>query len=148
MRRMSWKKLSVRSNTCGSCLEGISMAKHRPNRLAETLKEEISELIRLGLKDPRLGFVSITRVDVAGDLSHARVYVSVLGTEGEGKISLDVLNGAAGFVRTEIGKKIRLRHVPEIVFVYDSSIEHGAHIAKLLKDVGVSGGGGRDDSHE
>jgi len=115
------------------------MAKHRPGRLAETLKEEISALIRLEMKDPRLGFVSITRVDVSGDLAHAKVHVSVLGKEDERKATLEVLNGAAGFVRTEIGKRIRLRHVPEIVFSYDSSIEHGANIARLLKDVGVSG---------
>lgn len=124
------------------------MSKHRPNRLAETLKEEISQLIRVELKDPRLGFVTLTSVDVAGDLAHAKVYVSVLGTEDEGKTSLDVLNRAAGFVRCEIGKRIRLRHVPAIVFVYDPSIEHGAHIARLLKDVGVSDDTSKDESHE
>ena len=124
------------------------MAKHRPNRLAETLKEEISQLIRVELKDPRLGFVTLTSVEVAGDLAHAKVYVSVLGTEDEGKISLDVLNRAAGFVRCEIGKRVRLRHIPTIVFVYDPSIEHGAHIAKLLRDVGVSDDAGKAESHE
>lgn len=124
------------------------MSKHRPNRLAESLKVEISQLIREELKDPRIGFVTLTSVDVAGDLAHAKVYVSVLGTEDEGKTSLEVLNGAAGFLRCEIGKRIRLRHVPAIVFVYDPSIEHGAHIAKLLRDVGVSDDAGKDDSHE
>ncbi|MFZ3131130.1 MAG: 30S ribosome-binding factor RbfA [Desulfosporosinus sp.] len=124
------------------------MSKHRPNRLAETLKEEISQLIRVELKDPRLGFVTLTDVEVAGDLAHAKVYVSVLGTEDEVKTSLDVLNRATGFVRCEIGKRIRLRHVPTIVFVYDPSIEHGAHIAKLLRDVGVIDDKGKDESHE
>ncbi|TGE31223.1 30S ribosome-binding factor RbfA [Desulfosporosinus sp. Sb-LF] len=124
------------------------MTKHRPNRLAETLKEEISQLIRVELKDPRIGFVTLTSVEVADDLAHARVYVSVLGTEEEGKASLDALNRAAGFVRSEIGKRIRLRHVPAIVFKYDPSIEHGAHIAKLLRNVGISEDTGREDSHE
>lgn len=124
------------------------MAKHRPNRLAETLKEEISELIRMELKDPRLGFVTLTRVEVAGDLAHAKVYVSVLGTEEEGTTSLEVLKGAAGFFRTEIAKRVRLRHVPDIVFVYDPSVKEGAHIAKLLRDVGVSDGVSKDESHE
>lgn len=124
------------------------MAKHRPNRLAETLKEEISQLIRVELKDPRLGFVTLTSVDVAGDLAHAKVYISVLGTEDEGKTSLEVLNRAAGFIRCEIGKRIRLRHVPAIVFVYDPSIEHGAHIAKLLRDVEVPDDAGKDENHE
>ncbi|HEY8909620.1 MAG TPA: 30S ribosome-binding factor RbfA [Desulfosporosinus sp.] len=124
------------------------MSKHRPNRLAESLKEEISQLIRVELKDPRIGFVTLTSVEVAGDLAHAKVYISVLGTEDEGKESLDVLNRAAGFVRSEIGKRIRLRHVPAIVFVYDPSIEHGAHILKLLRDVEVPDDTGKDESHE
>jgi ribosome-binding factor A len=124
------------------------MSKHRPNRLAESLKVEISQLIREELKDPRIGFVTLTSVDVAGDLAHAKVYVSVLGTDDEGKTSLEVLNGAAGFIRCEIGKRIRLRHVPAITFVYDPSIEHGAHIAKLLRDVEVSDDAGKDESHE
>lgn len=124
------------------------MSKHRPNRLAETLKEEISQLIRVELKDPRIGFVTLTSVDVADDLAHAKVYVSVLGTEDEGKASLEALNRAAGFVRSEIGKRVRLRHVPAIVFKYDPSIQHGAHIMKLLRDVGVSDDPSKDESHE
>ena len=124
------------------------MSKHRPNRLSETLKEEISQLILVELKDPRIGFVTVTSVEVANDLAHAKVYVSVLGSEDEGKASLDTLNRAAGFLRTEIGKRIRLRHVPALVFVYDPSIQHGAHIAKLLRDVGVSDDSGKDGSHE
>lgn len=124
------------------------MSKHRPNRLAETLKEEISQLIREELKDPRVGFVTITSVDVASDLAHAKVYISVLGNEEDTKASLDALNRAAGFVRSEIGKRIRLRHVPAIVFNYDPSILHGAHIAKLLRDAEESDGTIKDDSHE
>ena len=124
------------------------MSKHRPNRLSETLKEEISKLILVELKDPRIGFVTVTSVDVANDLAHAKVYVSVLGSKDEGKTSLDTLNRAAGFLRTEVGKRIRLRHVPALVFVYDPSIQHGAHIAKLLRDVGVSDDSGKDESHE
>lgn len=116
------------------------MTKHRADRLAENLKEEISQMIRLDLKDPRIGFVTVTSVDVADDLGHAKVYISVLGSEQEGKDSLAALNRAAGFVRSEIGKRIRLRHVPEIVFKYDPSIEHGAHIAKLLREVAADAG--------
>lgn len=111
------------------------MAKHRANRLAETLKEEISQMIREDLKDPRLGFITVTDVEVADDLGHAKVFVSVLGDAQQSKDSLDALSRAAGFVRSEIGKRIRLRHVPEIVFKYDTSLEKGAHIAKLLREV-------------
>ena len=133
------------------------MSKHRSNRLAETLKEEISQLIRVELKDPRIGFVTLTSVDVADDLSHAKVYISVLGTEEETKTTLDTLNGASGYVRSEIGKRIRLRHVPSIVFKHDPSIQQGAHIVKLLHDVGLSddtgddtsnNNTGKEDSHE
>ncbi|SHN71737.1 30S ribosome-binding factor RbfA [Desulfitobacterium chlororespirans] len=111
------------------------MAKHRSNRLAETLKQEISQLIREELKDPRIGFVTVTSVEVADDLGNAKVYVSVLGDSQQAKDSLDALKRAAGFVRSEIGKRVRLRHAPEIVFKYDTSIEHGAHIAQLLRGV-------------
>lgn len=115
------------------------MAKHRASRLAETLKEEISQMIREDLKDPRIGFVTVTSVDVADDLGHAKVYVSVLGGLKDSKESLDALNRASGYVRSEIGKRVRLRHTPDIVFKYDPSIEHGAHIAKLLRDVVTPG---------
>ncbi len=111
------------------------MAKHRSNRLAETLKQEISQLIREELKDPRIGFVTVTSVEVADDLGNAKVYISVLGDSQQAKDSLDALKRAAGFVRSEIGKRVRLRHAPEIVFKYDTSIEHGAHIAQLLRGV-------------
>ncbi len=115
------------------------MVKHRASRLAESIKEEVSKMIREEVKDPRLGFVTVTDVEVAEDLRHARVFVSILGEEEDVKNSMDVLTRASGFVRTELGKAIRLRHVPEISFRYDKSIEHGAHISKLLREVGVEG---------
>lgn len=123
------------------------MAKHRANRLGETLKEEISQMIREDLKDPRIGFVTVTNVEVADDLGHAKVFVSVLGDPQKSQDSLTALNRAAGFVRSEIGKRVRLRHTPDIVFKYDSSIEHGAHIAELLRDVHTKKVENEDDSH-
>lgn len=124
------------------------MAKHRANRLAETLKEEISAMIREDLKDPRIGFVTVTSVEVADDLGHAKVFVSVLGDEQAGKDSIEALKRAAGFIRSEIGKRIRLRHVPEIVFKYDTSIEYGAHIAQLLHQVKSDEPKNEDESNE
>ncbi len=115
------------------------MVKHRPFRLAESIKEEVSKMIREDIKDPRLGFVTVTDVEVADDLRHAKVFVSILGEEEEIKESMDVLKRAAGFVRSELGKTIRLRYVPEISFRYDQSIEHGAHISKLLREVIAEG---------
>ena len=113
------------------------MTKRRANRLGEAIKAEISQMIREELKDPRIGFVTVTDVEVADDLGYAKVYVSVLGNEEQVKKSLEGLNSAVGYVRSEIGKRIRLRHVPEITFKYDQSIEKGAHIAKLLREVGM-----------
>lgn len=114
------------------------MPNYRPNRLAETLKEEISQLILMELKDPRIGFVTVTGIDVTNDLAHAKVSISVLASEDEGKASLEILNSAAGFIRNEIGKRVKLRHIPNITFIHDPSIQRGAHIAQLLRDVGVS----------
>lgn len=124
------------------------MAKHRASRLGETLKEEISQLIREELKDPRIGFVTVTNVEVADDLGHAKVFVSVLGDSQQAKDTLEALNRAAGFVRSEIGKRIRLRHTPEVVFKYDSSIEYGAHIAELINEIHTEKNGNEEDSHD
>lgn len=124
------------------------MAKHRSNRLAETLKHEISQLIREELKDPRIGFVTVTSVEVSDDLGSAKVYVSVLGDAQAAKDSIDGLKRAAGFIRSEIGKRVRLRYSPEIVFKYDTSIEHGAHIAELLRGVKHDETIDEDESHE
>ena len=115
------------------------MVKHRASRLAESIKEEVSKMIREDVKDPRLGFATVTDVEVADDLRHAKVFVSILGNEEEIKSSMDVLTRASGFIRSELGKSIRLRYVPEISFRYDESIVHGAHISKLLREVGVKG---------
>lgn len=123
------------------------MAKHRASRLGEALKEEISQMIREELKDPRIGFVTVTSVEVAEDLGHAKVFVSVLGDSQQCKESLEALNRAAGFIRNEIGRRIRLRYTPEITFKYDSSIEHGAHIAELLREVHTEKTEDEDDSH-
>ncbi len=115
------------------------MAKHRAFRLAETIKAEVSQIIREEIKDPRLGFVTVTDVEVADDLRYAKVFVSIMGEEDDVKNSMDVLTRAAGYVRSELGKILTLRYVPEISFKYDQSIEHGAHISKLLREVGVKG---------
>ena len=111
------------------------MSKHRAFRLAEIIKTEVSKLIMEEIKDPRLGFVTVTDVEVADDLRSAKIYVSVMGDEEDIKNSMDVLNRASGYIRGEIGKVVRLRYVPEISFKYDKSIEHGAHISRLLREI-------------
>ena len=116
------------------------MVKHRAFRLAESIKVEVSKIIRDNIKDPRLGFVTVTDVEVADDLRYAKVFVSIMGKDEEDvKNNMELLNKASGYVRSELGKVIRLRYVPDISFKYDQSIENGAHISKLLREVGVKG---------
>lgn len=111
------------------------MAHYRVDRLREQMKAEISDILRREMKDPRLGFVSVTDVEVSQDLRHAKVYVSILGDETAKKDTIDALQGAAGFVRTEMARRIHLRHTPEIIFRLDESIERGARIFELLEQV-------------
>ncbi|MEF2965167.1 30S ribosome-binding factor RbfA [Paenibacillus sp. M1] len=111
------------------------MAKNRTGRVAEQIKKELSLLIQSELKDPRIGFVTVTGVDVTNDLSQATVYLSVFGDEESKQNSLKGLDKANGFLRTEIGKRIRLRHTPELIFKIDQSIAYGSRIEKLLSDI-------------
>ncbi|NLP45204.1 MAG: 30S ribosome-binding factor RbfA [Peptococcaceae bacterium] len=124
------------------------MSKHRAFRLAETIKIEVSKLILEGIKDPRLGFVTITDVEVTDDLRSAKIFVSIMGSEEDVKNSMDVLNRASGYIRGEIGKIVRLRYVPEISFKYDRSIEHGAYISQLLREMETRGGSGSGEQNE
>lgn len=110
------------------------MSGQRAQRMREGLKRETSEILRT-MKDPRIGFVSVTDVEVSRDLRHVKVFVSVYGDEDEKEATMDVLVNAQGFVRSELGKRIRLKHTPEIVFRADESIERGARINELLRTV-------------
>lgn len=98
------------------------------------LREEISVLLQRELKDPRLGFVTVTGADVSPDLRHAKVFVSVMGAAEERKRSLDALNSARRFLRGAIGKRAHLRTVPELAFVEDESAEAGSRIFALLEE--------------
>ena len=111
------------------------MSNNRVRRLGELLKEEISKIIRREVKDPRIGFVSITDVEVSGDLRHAKVFVSVYGEEKEKKDTMEGLRKANGFIRKLVGERITTYHTPEIIFRYDDSIEHGVYISKLIDEV-------------
>ncbi len=108
---------------------------HRPERLAEAIKKEMSNLLLNELKDPRVGFATITGVDVSNDLKYAKIYVSVLGDHELRKNTMLALKKARGFIRTELGRRIRLRHVPEISFNLDESLDHGVRVMELLDEV-------------
>jgi len=110
---------------------------HRLIRIQELLREVISEILR-ELKDPRLGFWSLTEVKVTPDLRHARVFVSIYGDENTRRETMAGLESAAGFVRGKLGREVRLRHVPELTFIQDNSLEHGQHMAELLARIGTN----------
>lgn len=106
---------------------------NRNARISEEIKRELGNIIQNELKDPRLPpMVSVLSVEVSNDYRHAKVYVTVMGGEGEKARALEALNSAAGFIRREIGHRIRMRNTPEFHFTVDESIEHGIYISKLL----------------
>lgn len=106
----------------------------RQERLNYLLRQEISQLIHQGVKDPRLaGVVSITEVDVSPDLKQARVFVSVLGNEDEKQQVLAGLRGAASFFRRELAGRVVLRYIPHLTFHYDESLARGDHLLQLMR---------------
>ncbi|TDM11880.1 30S ribosome-binding factor RbfA [Macrococcus lamae] len=108
---------------------------NRKERVGEQMKKELSEVISQKIKDPRVGFVTVTEVEVTGDLSLATVYVTVLGNDKERRETLDGLEKAKGFMKTEIGQRMKLRIVPELKFVYDESIDYGNKIERMIADL-------------
>ena len=114
------------------------MQAKRLQRVNQLIKEELSGLLQRELKDPRLGFVTVTEVETTKDLRAAKVYVSVLGSETEWKASLAALESAKGFIRNWLREHLDLRATPTLDFRPDRSMEHAAHIQELLKQLGSS----------
>lgn len=108
-------------------------------RLAQEIKKEVSSILATEVKDPRLGMISITDVEVARDLAVAKIYFSQLGDEEEQARTLEGLERAKGFIRTELAKRLRrVRHTPEIVFLFDPSLEHGTKMDAILKTLQIT----------
>jgi ribosome-binding factor A len=108
---------------------------HRPERVSELIREEVAAFLTSQARDPRIGFVTVTRVDVSGDLGHARVFVSVMGTDEEKTRSLEGLDSAARFLRGQLAKVLRLRVAPEIRFLLDRGLEHSQRIERVLGEL-------------
>lgn len=111
----------------------------RTDRLGELFREEISKLLQKGLKDPRVGFATINRVDITEDLSYAKVLVSVMGTDKEKTSSIIGLRNSSGFIRQFLGKGIKIRKIPELQFVLDENLDHAMHIQDILSDLKAKG---------
>lgn len=111
------------------------MGNHRVSRLNEQLRRELTDIIRNDVRDPRIGMVTVTDVRVTSDLEHARVFVTLLGDAAEQQESLAGLRAAAAFVRGEIGRRLRIRHTPELRFEIDATLEHARRIEALLASV-------------
>ena len=109
---------------------------HRIQRLNSLIRQEISELLQLQVKDPRLdNFISVTEVSTSSDLKHAKVFISFIGSNEERQTALQTLSGASGFFRRELAKHLRLRHIPELSFHWDDSIERGDQLLRLIDQV-------------
>ena len=111
------------------------MSQLRVEKIQELMKQEISKIILHDLKDPRIGFVTVTGVEITADLSEATAYVSIMGSEQQIKDTWAGLLSALGFVRREIGRRIRLRVTPELSFALDRSLDYSAHIQDLLNRI-------------
>jgi ribosome-binding factor A len=109
--------------------------KHRPERVAELIRQAVAEFLTSDVRDPRIGFVTVTGVEVSADLSHATISVSVMAPEEEKVRSLEGLTSAARYLRTELSRQLRLRTSPELHFRLDRGIEHAQHIDRMLKDL-------------
>jgi len=107
--------------------------KYRMRRVNEALKEVLGGVIQSGLKDPRIGFVTVTGVEATTDLRHAKVFVSVLGSQHEKEATLAGLRSAEGFLQGVINQELHLKRVPALEFVYDTSIDRGMKIQALLR---------------
>ncbi len=108
---------------------------NRMNKINEELRKEISKVISLELKNPNLkGLITVTQVETTPDLRYAKVFVSMIGVNNR-KDTLGILKRSSGFIRSEVARTVNLRNTPELVFVFDESIEYGARIDNILKDI-------------
>ena len=112
---------------------------HRIERVNNLIRREISELLQRQVKDPRLGnFIAVTEVSASPDLRYAKIFVSCIGSMEERQETISALVAASGFFRNELGRRLKLRRIPELSFQWDDSIERGAHLLNLIDQVSTS----------
>jgi ribosome-binding factor A len=110
------------------------MKSHRLARVSEVVREVAASTILFNIKDPRVKGVTVTRAEVSADLQHAKVYVSVMGTQAEQKLTMHGLKSAAGFVQTKVAERLTTRYVPHVSFVLDEGVKKSIEISKLIRD--------------
>jgi ribosome-binding factor A len=115
------------------------MTSYRPVRVGELIQTEIADLLLRQMKDPRLNMVTVSRVEVSSDLRYARIYVSHMGNEVEQQMAIEGFLHAAGFIRNQLGKRLKLRHVPQLSFKLDTAIAYGVRISSILNDLTTAG---------
>ena len=116
----------------------------RSDRVAEQIRRELAELIRLELKDPRVNLVTITGVEVTPDYAHAKVFYTTLAPADQRAELERGLKRSSGFLRREIGRRVKIHHNPELHFVFDASVEHGSHLSQLIDKAVASDNHGKD----
>jgi ribosome-binding factor A len=110
------------------------MKTHRLARVAEAIREVASETILYELRDPRVKLVTVTRAEVSGDLQHAKVYVSVMGTPQEQKLTMHGLRHAAGFIQSKLARRLQTRFTPVLQFVLDQGVKHSIEMSRLINE--------------
>jgi ribosome-binding factor A len=115
------------------------MKTHRKARVAEAIREVASETILYELRDPRVKMVTVTRAEVSGDLQHAKVYVSIMGTEKEQQLTLRGLKHAAGFVQAKLARRLQTRYTPVLTFVLDQGVKHSIEMTRLINEALAQG---------
>ncbi|RLS90609.1 MAG: 30S ribosome-binding factor RbfA [Planctomycetota bacterium] len=110
------------------------MKTHRTARIAEVIREVASETILFKMSDPRISMVTVLRAEVSGDLQHGKIYVSVMGDEEHQKETLYALNGAAGFVQSQLADRMKTRFLPVLTFVLDQGVKRSLEISKLIQE--------------
>ena len=121
------------------------MKTHRLARVAEAIREVASETILYELRDPRVKMVTVTRAEVSGDLQHAKVYVSIMGTEKQQQLSLHGLRHAAGFIQSKLARRLQTRFTPVVHFVLDHGVKHSIEMTRLINEALAESAGPNPD---
>jgi ribosome-binding factor A len=112
----------------------MAKAFSRTGRVAEQIQRELAELIQLEVKDPRVGLVTLTGVEVTQDYAHAKVYFTLMGSADQAPLAQAGLQHAAGFLRSQLAHRMKLRIMPQLHFIYDTSVEHGVRLSQLIDE--------------